>query len=182
MSKIRPTTKVAIIEAAFAIYAETPTASLGDVAARAGVGRATLHRHFPGRPELMRALAQIAMQELDAAVTEATQDAPSYAEGFRRALSAIVPLANRQLFLANEGLEADPEVAAAHAQSHAALLENVKAAQAEGAFDPALPATWIAAAYEALIYAAWNEVKAGEATPKQAAGLAWRTLTQGLKG
>lgn len=182
MAKIRPTTRDAIIEAAFDVYSKTRSASLGDVAARAGVGRATLHRHFAGRPELMRALAKIAMRELDEAVEQATMDAKDYEEGLRLSLFAIVPLANRQWFLANEGLETDPEIAMAYKASLEELRSDVRAAQDEGAFDPTIPADWIVEAYENLIYAAWSYVRSGEATPKQAADLAWRTLSQGLKG
>ena len=131
MNKLRPTTHDAIIEAAFAVYAKTPTASLGDVAAQAGVGRATLHRHFPGRPQLMRALAEIAMDELNTAVEQATADAQSYAEGFRLSLFAIIPLANRQLFLANEGLDADPDLARLYATERAELLSDIAKAQDE---------------------------------------------------
>jgi AcrR family transcriptional regulator len=182
MDKIRPTAQEALIEAAFEVFSENQGASLGDVAKRAGVGRATLHRHFPGRPDLMRALARTALAELDAAVEAATAQAGSYEEGFRLSLFAIVPLANRQWFLANEGLEADPEIAAAYAENLAALRADVEAAKAEGAFDPQVPTAWIVESYENLIYAAWSLVRAGEATPKQAAELAWRTLSQGLKG
>ncbi len=182
MNQIRPTTRDAIIEAAFEVFSENQAASLSDVAQRAGVGRATLHRHFPGRPELMRALAKIAMAELDNAVDEATADASSYAEGFRLSLAATVPLANRQWFLANEGLEADPEIAAAYDASLEELRRDVEEAKKEGAFDPNVPTAWIVQAYENLTYAAWSLVRSGEATPKQAAELAWRTLSQGLKG
>ncbi|MEO1107413.1 MAG: TetR/AcrR family transcriptional regulator [Pseudomonadota bacterium] len=182
MSVIRPTTKDAIIEAAFEVFSQNQAASLGDVAQHAGVGRATLHRHFPGRPELMRALAKIAIAELDEAVEQATAGATSYEEGFRLSLHAIVPLANRQLFLANEGLEADPEIAAAYDKGLQELRHDVDAAKQEGAFDPNVPTDWIVEAYENLIYAAWSLVQSGEATAKQAADLAWRTLSQGLKG
>jgi len=182
MKAIRPTTRDAIIEAAFEVFSENQAASLGDVAQRAGVGRATLHRHFPGRPELMRSLAKVAMAELDEAVNRATAHAPSYAEGFRLSLFAIVPLANRQWFLANEGLEADPEIAAAYSASLKELHRDIEKAKKEGAFDPNIPTAWIAEAYENLTYAAWSLVRKGEATPKQAAELAWRTLSQGLKG
>ncbi|MES0864736.1 TetR/AcrR family transcriptional regulator [Ruegeria sp. SCPT10] len=182
MSVIRPTTKDAIIEAAFEVFSQNQAASLGDVAQYAGVGRATLHRHFPGRPELMRALAKIAMAELDEAVEQATAGATSYEQGFRLSLHAIVPLANRQLFLANEGLEADPEIAAAYDKGLQELRRDVDAAKQEGAFDPNVPTDWIVEAYENLIYAAWSLVRSGEATAKQAADLAWRTLSQGLKG
>ena len=182
MSEIRPTTRTAIIEAAFAVYSENQAASLSDVAKKAGVGRATLHRQFPGRSELMRALAKTALAELVEAVSRATADAQSYEEGFRLSLFAIVPLANRQWFLANEGLEADPEIAAAYDASQKELFKEVENAKAEGAFDPQVPTAWIVEAYENLTYAAWSLVRSGEATPKQAAELAWRTLSQGLKG
>ncbi|MCY4334201.1 MAG: hypothetical protein OXC60_05955, partial [Litoreibacter sp.] len=52
----------------------------------------------------------------------------------------------------------------------------------EGAFDATVPTEWIVEAYENLTYAAWSLVRSGEATPKQAAELAWRTLSRGLKG
>ena len=182
MSQIRPETRAAIIEAAFLVYGERPTASLGDVAARAGVGRATLHRYFPGRAELMRALAFTAMEELDRAVEEKTAGAETYEDGLRLAFHAMVPLANRQWFLANEGLEADEEIAAAYRRSLDELREDVEAAKAEGAFAAEVPTAWIVEAIENLTYAAWSLVRAGEATPKQAADFAWRTLSQGLKG
>lgn len=182
MNKIRPQTRDAIVEAAFLVFAESPTASLGDVAERAGVGRATLHRHFPGRAELMQALAKIAMQELDAAVAAATINAASYEEGFRLSLEAIIPLANRQYFLAQEGLDADPEVAAAYKASRDALCRDIDMAKAEGVFGQNIPTAWIAEAYENLTYAAWSLVRSGEATPGQAADLAWQTFSRGLKG
>ena len=182
MKKIRPETRDAIVEAAFLVFNERPTASLGDVAARAGVGRATLHRHFPGRAELMRALALTAMEELDRAVDAATADADNYEDGFRLALHAMVPLAARQWFLAQEGGEADPEIAAAYKASRDELRRDVEAAIAEGVFAADIPAAWAVAAYENLTYAAWTLVRDGEATPKQAADLAWRTMARGLKG
>lgn len=182
MTKIRPETRDAIIEAAFLVYAESPTASLGDVAERAGVGRATLHRYFPGRSDLMRALALTAMEELNDAVAKQTASAESHSDGFRLALHAIVPLANRQWFLAQEGVDADPKVAAAYKASRDQLHADIEAAKAESAFSADIPTVWIVTAFENLIYAAWSLVRDGEATPKQAAELAWRTLACGLQG
>ena len=92
-----------------------------------------------------------------------------------------MPLANRQWFLAHEGLEADPEIAAAYTASLEELRRDGDEAKKEGTFDPQVPTAWIVEAYENLTYAAWSLVRSGEATPKQAADLAWRTLSQGLK-
>ncbi|MGI9504413.1 MAG: TetR/AcrR family transcriptional regulator [Geminicoccaceae bacterium] len=78
MNQIRPQARDAIIEAAFQLFGRDPSASLADIAERAGVGRATLHRHFKGRDDLMVVLAHTAMRELDEAVDTATEGAPTY--------------------------------------------------------------------------------------------------------
>ena len=99
MTQIRPTTRDAIIEAAFAVLNLNPGASLAEVADHAGVGRATLHRHFASREVLMSALSETAQEELEAAVKTATETAQSHTEGLQLALEAIIPLAGRQWFL-----------------------------------------------------------------------------------
>ncbi|MDA7949379.1 MAG: TetR/AcrR family transcriptional regulator [Hyphomicrobiaceae bacterium] len=182
MNMIKLTSRQAIIEAGFETFSQRPGASLADVAARAGVGRATLHRHFRSRGDLMVALAREAMVELEAAVGAATADAPTYTEGLRLALAAIIPLADRQWFLAHEPVEQDPDIARAYQQDRAELAADIEAAKAEGGFAKDIPTPWIAETYENLIYAAWTLVRNGEATSAQAADLAWRTLTRGLEG
>ncbi len=178
---IRKTEKL-ILEAGFAVFAANPTATLQDVAKKAGVGRATLHRHFKGREELMAGLALAAMTELDAAIHTATKDAPSYTDALRLSLDAMIPLADRQMFLANEPLYHAPDVMAAYAQQLRALAQTVEAAKDEGGFATDVPTAWIVQAYETLTYAAWTIVRDGDATPQQAADLMWRTLTCGLTG
>ena len=59
---LRLSSRDAIIEAAFSVFSKNPSAALADVAERAGVGRATLHRHFASRDDLMRALSKIAIK------------------------------------------------------------------------------------------------------------------------
>ena len=182
MSEIRPNTHDAIIEAAFQTFSRRPAATLADVAAHAGVGRATLHRHFSSRNALMIELARQAQRELDAAVEEATKSAVSHTEGLRLALAAIIPLADRQWFLATEPVEHDPEIAAAYRAGLDELGVEIEAAKLEGTFDFSLPTEWISQVYENLIYAAWTMVRDEHATPSQALELAWRTLTTGLGG
>ena len=180
MSDIRVSSQSAIIEAAFQLLNENPTATLSEIAKRAGVGRATLHRQFPGRTELLRTLARTAMQELDTAVLDATADAKSHTDALRQSLEAMIPLANRQWFLANDPIAHDPQIAAALAADRHLLDETIEAARAEGAFAPDLPTKWISEIYDGVLYAAWTLVRDGDATPRQAAELAWRTLTSGL--
>ena len=180
LDNIRPKAREAIIEAAFQMFSRNRSATLAEIALKAGVGRATLHRHFPGRDALMVALAQTAMAELDAAVEQAVLAAMSHAEGLRLAFEAIVPLAERQGFLALEPLDSEPELQEAYNQSRNELIDSIREAQREGALNQDLPEEWIAEAYDHLIYAAWAMVRDGEATPKHATELGWRTFMGGV--
>lgn len=183
MQKIlRPKTRDAIIEAAFEVFSRNPSAPLSEVSDRAGVGRATLHRHFPGRDELIRALALIAIDEMDDAAERACEGVASHSEAFQRMLEALIPLGDRHSFLALEPIEDDPDIADAFARQQRETSEMVDEAKAEGVFDPNVPTRWITEAFDHLLYAAWESVKSGETTHKQAANLAWRTLTNGLSG
>lgn len=179
-NSIRPSSRDAIIEAAFSVFSKNPSAALSDVAERAGVGRATLHRHFATREDLMGALARIASQEMDEAVETACAGATSYSEVARLALQALIPLGDRHGFLALETFADDPETQAAYAREQSETAEMVDAAKGEGLFDTSVPTSWIVQAFDHLMYAGWESVKAGETTHQQAAALAWRTLIHGL--
>ena len=177
---IRLTTRDAIIEAAFAVLGKNPSAALSDVADRAGVGRATLHRHFASRDELVRALTLLAGQEMDVAVETACAPAKSYSEAVRLALQALIPLGDRHGFLALESFAADPEMQVEFDRQSRETAQLMEAAKREGLFDANIPISWLVQAFDHLIYAGWESVIAGETTEEQAAELAWRTLTTGL--
>ncbi|MEL6568257.1 MAG: helix-turn-helix domain-containing protein [Pseudomonadota bacterium] len=182
MSSLRPSTKSAIIEAAFDVLSRNPGAPLSDVAHRAGVGRATLHRQFASRDALVRALALIAIEEMDNAAEAACAEVTTFREAFQNTLKALIPLGDRHGFLAREPIEDDPEIAKAFARQKRETHDMIEGAKTEGVFDLAVPTDWISQAFDHLLYAAWESVKAGETTHGQAADLAWRTLTLGLGG
>ena len=177
---IRPSTRDALLEAAFQVLAAAPRASLSDIAARAGVGRATLHRHFPGRYDLIRALAHRAIQEIDKAAESASADAETYAAALENTLEALIPLGDRYGFLMRESLDDDPQVSAQFARQTRETKAAIEQARKEGAFDPNVPTAWIAEVYDHLLFAGWEAVKAGELTTRQATELAWRTLMSGV--
>lgn len=178
---IRPSAHDAIIEAAFSVLSRDPGASIADIAAHAGVGRATLHRYFPGRNDLISELARIALQEMDEAVEQACADASCHTEVVRIALAVLIPLGDRHGFLAVETLDHDEDLLAEIAQQQAATRDMIDAARKEGAFDAAIPTDWIVQVFDHLIFAGWESVRAGQTTPTQAGELAWRTLISGLR-
>ncbi len=179
---IKPTTRDAIIEAAFQIYSEDPTASLADIAVRAGIGRATLHRHFSGRDELLVELAKVAIKDLDDAAECAVTGAQSYTEALRLMMHALVPLASRQWFLSQTSVENHPDILAEYQRQSEEMANDIEEAKKEGCFAADVPTTWIVQAFDNLLYAAWQMVRNEEATAKQAAALAWRTLVEGTGG
>ncbi|MEM1151056.1 MAG: hypothetical protein AAGI03_10925, partial [Pseudomonadota bacterium] len=60
--------------------------------------------------------------------------------------------------------------------------EMIEGAKSERLFDEAVPTSWIVQTFDALLFAAWESVRAEELTPQQASNLAWRTFTRGLGG
>lgn len=173
------TTEDAIIEAAFRLFNRNPGAAFAEVATEAGIGRATLYRHFPTREALLAEMARIATAEIDAAVEAAVATARTYSEALEAAFRAIVPLADRQWFLGEDSLAPDPAQAAKAAADRAELVDSIARAQAEGALDPAVPADWLAEAYDELIWVAWTLVREGRATQAQAADFAWNLFARG---
>jgi len=168
----------AILDACFPLLSQNPGATMADIAKAAGVGRATLHRHFASRDKLIVALCRAAMLELDTAVEVATKDAQSYTEGLRRSLDAMIPLAHRMTFLGFMTSD-DPELAEDYRRSDDEMRAAIEQAKVEGTFDPHVPTAWILAAYEGLVQTAWEMVLAEQATPNQAADFVWRMLTKG---
>jgi TetR/AcrR family transcriptional regulator, mexCD-oprJ operon repressor len=89
--QIRAQVTSAILDAAASVLAERgDTASMADVAAAAGVGRATLYRYFDSREDLMRALALAAIDDLDGRLRGADLDRVPVSEAIERIARAMV--------------------------------------------------------------------------------------------
>jgi AcrR family transcriptional regulator len=84
-----------IIDAARRTFAENPRASMQQVAAAAHLHRATVHRHFASRDDLLNALQVRAMDEAVAALRDANLDDGPAADALRRATRAFMELAER---------------------------------------------------------------------------------------
>lgn len=180
MSAVRPQMRDAIVEAAFQTFSARPSASIGDVASQAGIGRATVHRYFASREDLLVALGRTALDEIELAVDEATRHAETPDSILRLCLRVMIPLADRHWMLMHAPEDRDPECAARYQRWLDDLRRSIEDAAKDGVFDRSVPSSWIMSAFDNLIYAAWSNVRSGEATLDQAADLAWRTLTKGL--
>ncbi|MXY52793.1 MAG: TetR/AcrR family transcriptional regulator [Gammaproteobacteria bacterium] len=172
--------RLAIVEAAIAALSVNRGATMSEIAARAGVGRATLHRHFHTRDELVRAIGAQCVEEMNAAVQAVdAADAPP-TERLRAMFNAVIPLGDRYSFLAFE--TADDEVVRASYRTQLrwteALAEELKAT---GDIASDVPTRWVVGQVDQLVWTGWKAVADGYVTGDEASELACRTLIDGLK-
>jgi TetR/AcrR family transcriptional repressor of mexCD-oprJ operon len=91
----------------FALHGEQ--ASMNDVAAAAGVARATVYRYFPNRQALFDELAQAAVGDAEARLASARIDEVAPDEGIARAVRALVDVGESFVLLARQRVRSDPE-------------------------------------------------------------------------
>ena len=108
-SATRTRTRQAILAAAVTVFARDPSASLGEVAAAAGVGRTTLHRYFAERSDLLSALAIHLLEAVAAAMERAAPTLGPAPEALGRVCREYFELGDVLTVLFNEpsGIGAD---------------------------------------------------------------------------
>jgi TetR/AcrR family transcriptional regulator, mexCD-oprJ operon repressor len=100
----------AILDGAARIFAlQGEQASMNDVAAAAGVARATVYRYFPNREALLDALAAEAVGAVETRLTSARVDEVAPEEGIARVVRALVGLGDSFVLLARDRPRSDPE-------------------------------------------------------------------------
>jgi TetR/AcrR family transcriptional repressor of lfrA len=156
----RARTRKAILEAAMTVLAENPTASLSDIAAAAGVGRSTLHRHYPERTDLIHALAVHVHALSTAAIVEADPLCGPPVAALRRVVECQLDLGPIFLYVYYEPtVMADPELRAHLDTGDEAIVEVLTRMSCT-----ATPPGWARRVFWALLDAGAEAAKAG--TPK----------------
>lgn len=89
--------------------AQGEQASMNDVAAAAGVARATVYRYFPNRQALLDDLARAAVSDADARLMSARIDEVAPEEGIARAVRALIDVGDSFVLLARDRVRSDPE-------------------------------------------------------------------------
>jgi AcrR family transcriptional regulator len=101
-SSERLRTPAAILASTASLLAERRDASMSDIAAAAGIGRATLYRYFPTREALVQALADDALQELTGRIADARLDTVPVVEALQRLFRAVLAVGDRYIMLLDE--------------------------------------------------------------------------------
>ncbi|MFF3324230.1 TetR/AcrR family transcriptional regulator [Streptomyces sp. NPDC002889] len=141
-----------VLHTAAALLSRKSTATMDEVARAAGIGRATLHRHFAGRDALVKALEQLGIREFEAALDRAAPETGSASEGLRRLVAEMQPAADLLAFLVTENqlFEGD-QVNEGWARLDARVSALFRRGQEQGEFRIDLTPAWLTEALYGLI-------------------------------
>jgi AcrR family transcriptional regulator len=170
-----------LLDTAVATLAANPGASLQEIAEAAGISRATLHRRFAGRDELIMAIGDWAITQLEGISDSVESSDLRGRAAIERLLEQAVRLAPKIGFLISEhSLECNEEfmgrVDAAQQRWHRMIEDG----QRLGEIRIDLPARWIADAIEGLMIAVFHGVRRGFTAPNDALRLVRITLLDGV--
>ncbi|QJW35666.1 TetR/AcrR family transcriptional regulator [Cellulosimicrobium protaetiae] len=175
-SGARARTRRAILEAAVAALRADKSASLGDVAQAAQVGRTTLHRYFPERADLVEAIGAEAVERTHSAITAARLDDGAPTAALRRLAFEYFDLGPWYLVLFNELSGEESDFWADSDVAEEPVRELLRRGQADGVFDDQLTVTWIVRTLWWTLFNAWAMHDEGEATRADALRMAVRSI------
>ncbi|WP_020389188.1 TetR/AcrR family transcriptional regulator [Kribbella catacumbae] len=183
----RSRTRRAILDAAVVVFSQRRTASLGDVAAEAGVARSTLHRYFADRAELVHALAADVLVAVEKTIDDSALDQGTPREALHRLAAGYFELGPRIFFLYNEpsfnAPEPDERVKGFFQKLEAsgkpieALIER---GHREGVFATSLSADWIIRMFWWMVYIGWEAVDEGALPRLSAPATILQTIEHGI--
>jgi TetR/AcrR family transcriptional repressor of mexCD-oprJ operon len=143
----------AILEAAARVLAHTSDeTSMNEVAAAAGVARATVYRYFPSRQALLDRLASVALDEAGTRLASARIEEVAPEEGVTRAVRALLEVGDSFIALARERIRADPEQF--DARIAGPLERLLDRAKATGEIRGDVPSSWLTESLFALVLGA----------------------------
>lgn len=176
----RARTRRAILDAAVTVLSGNATASLTEVAQAAEVGRTTLHRYFPERGDLLRALGQEAVAAVVVAIERARPDDGTGLEALQRLCRELFDLGDLLMMVFNQSQFADLLDWESAPWADKAQEAVVVRGHRDGTIDPGFPRPWVVNLVWTLLYSGWSYVTDEKATKHEALDLTLRCLTRSV--
>ncbi len=169
----------AIIEAGTRTLLSNRSAGMSEIAEAAGIGRATLYRHFKTREALIKKLALSCYEEFDAAY------APHiHLEGkaaIQKVLEVAMSMAQRFNFLIRRWslVEEDEDLQRVDAEAQYEMTYLFEQARKSGDIDGSFPDEWLVAFFDSVLDAGCVLVESGDASAEQVANYAIESFFSG---
>jgi len=171
-------TRSAILDAAARALGRRSDAAMAEIADEAGVGRATLYRHFPTREDLLAAIDARAHAETEAAFAASRLAEGTAGEALERLVTAVLEIGDRYRFLLAE--EAVGRDRRRDERFEAPLFALLERGQAAGEFNRSMPPRWMLEVLGQVIVAAVREIAAGRLDRDEAPAIVTRSLLHGF--
>lgn len=153
----------AILDAGERCLARDPDASVGEIAAEAGLGRVTVYGHFQSRAVLVEAITRRAVAAANEAVAEVDLTGDR-AAALGRLVDTLWGVTSRASFLVVAAERTLPT--AVLLEAHSGPLQQrvegfLRDGQEAGDFHPDLPLDWLIATFHSLLHTTVTEAHAG---------------------
>jgi TetR/AcrR family transcriptional repressor of mexCD-oprJ operon len=173
-------TREAVLEAATRAYAHNPRASTREVAAAAGISRATLHRLFPSRDALIEELGLLAVIRINEAYAASRLEEGPALQALQRLVDTLMPVVHQFAYLAGEWqLQQSERLMAADRDLQGQTERLLRRGQEEGSLRSDLPIAWMAHSLGGLLLAAEEAVRMGYIAPRETARLVLHSFLGG---
>ena len=170
-----------IVEAAIEAWALDNSASLGQVAESAGVGRTTVNRYFSDRGQLVDAVDAECRRRFLAAVDRARPSDGTGLAALQRACAEIAQLGPVLGLIFADNALVDPDTWAED-EDPGALGALVLRGHADGSIALDLPADWVATHVWTSLFGASLMLRSSTLTSSEVGQLLVRTLAGGVAG
>jgi AcrR family transcriptional regulator len=169
-----------VLDVAAEVLVADPAASLAEVAAAAGIGRTTLHKHYATREDLLCAVGHRAIDLWEQAV-DAAGGADQPDGGLHALTTALIPIGPQLAFLwRTPAFDHIKDLDARWVAVEQRCLAVLKRAQDHRLLAAGLPDWWLMQTFYAVIYTAAESVRSGKLAPLDAPDLALRTFLHGV--
>lgn len=170
-----------LLQTGTSLLAVNPGASLIEIAQHAGVGRASLHRHFSSREALIHAITDRVLDELITLMKEVLNPELSAKKQLLSLVEALVPVGDRLHFVMNEWSSyTDMALLEKFKWQENTLLGLIWQAKVDGDIPAHLSDRWVYYVLDTITFTAWYALQDGTVSASEAPGLATAALTGGV--